>query len=67
MEFLWNGASYDYKFQTLTSKNTWSNTHLNVDGVGLGIPKTLTPIMEDITNLILFGSTAMVEKLTQRN
>ena len=63
MEFSWNGTNYSYEFQTLTSKRTWNNVYLNVDGSGLGIPHSLTPVMEDITNLILFGSTARTDNL----
>lgn len=63
MEFSWNGTNYSYKFQTLSGKKTWNNTHLMVDGVGLATPHSLTPVMEDISNLILFGGAAIADNL----
>jgi hypothetical protein len=55
MEFTWSGNNYSYKFQTLSGKKNWSNVALKVDGVGLSTNEKLTPLMEDIINLILFG------------
>lgn len=63
MEFSWNGKSYSYEFQTLSGKKTWNNTHLKVDGVGLSTAEKLTPVIEDITNLILFGGTAIADNI----
>ncbi len=59
MEFFWNGKKYNYKFQTLSGKKTWSNKHLKVDGVGLLTHQELTPIIEDIINLLLFGGNTL--------
>jgi hypothetical protein len=63
MEFIWNGSNHSYKFQTLRKRKTWSNPHLKVDGNGLAQSERLSPMMEDVISLILFGSTAAVEKL----
>ncbi|MEZ4826012.1 MAG: hypothetical protein R3C61_06920 [Bacteroidia bacterium] len=63
MEFSWNGKIYSYEFQTLSSKKAWSNTHLKVDGVGLAKTEILTPVIEDIINLILFGGAAIVDNM----
>ncbi len=61
MEFVWNENIYSYKFQTLSGKKTWNNTHLMVDGIGLATPQKLTPVMEDIINLLLFGGAATTD------
>lgn len=63
MKFSWNGNKYSYKFQTLSGKKTWSNTHLMVDGAGLATLQNLTPVMEDIINLILFGGAAAADNV----
>ncbi len=63
MEFIWNARGYSYKFHTLSSNRTWSNTHLNVDGTGLAAPRSLTPIIEDIINLILFCGASTANNL----
>jgi hypothetical protein len=63
MEFVWNGKNYSYKFQTLLGKKTWSNSHLKVDGVGLMTNQILTPVIEDIINLLLFGGATLADNL----
>jgi hypothetical protein len=63
MVFAWNGANYSYNFQTLSGKKTWNNTHLKVDGVGLAIAHPLSAVIEDITNLILFGGFAISDNI----
>ena len=63
MEFVWNGETHSYKFHTLLGKKTWSNTHLKVDGVGLVTNQMLSPLMEDIINLLLFGGAALADNL----
>ena len=63
MEFIWNGANHSYKFQTLQNAKTWSNPHLKVDGKGLSKNEALSPMMEDVINLILFGGAAIAVNL----
>jgi len=63
MEFVWNAKNYSYKFQTLSGNKTWNNTHLKVDGVGLSTHQKLNPVIEDITNLLLFGGAALAENI----
>ena len=63
MEFSWNNEFYSYEFQTLSGNKTWNNTHLKVDGVGLSKAENLTPVIEDITNLILFGGSATADNI----
>lgn len=63
MEFVWNGINYSYIFQTLSGKKTWNNSHLKVDGVGLAIAHPLSAVIEDITNLLLFGSAAIADNI----
>jgi hypothetical protein len=63
MEFVWNAKNYSYKFQTLSGNKTWNNTHLKVDGVGLSIHQELNAVIEDITNLLLFGGAALAENI----
>lgn len=63
MEFVWNSKKYNYTFQTLSTKTDWNNTKLFVDGIGLAKSKTLTPLIEDVSNLLLFGGGATAENL----
>jgi hypothetical protein len=63
MEFVWDGKNNSYKYQTLLGKRTWSNTHLKVDGVGLVTNQLLTPVTEDVINLLLFGGAALADNL----
>lgn len=63
MEFVWNGEKHFYKFQTLSGKKTWNNKHLKVDGSGLLTSQDLTPVIEDIINLLLFGGAALADEL----
>lgn len=60
-EFTWNGGRYTYAFQTLSGSKKWSNPYLNVDGVGLARPERLSPMMEDVINLLLFGGLALTD------
>jgi hypothetical protein len=52
-----------YKFKTLSGNKTWNNKHLKVDGVGLSTHQKLNPVIEDITNLLLFGGVALAENI----
>lgn len=63
MEFIWNDSSYTYNFQSLTDKKTWSNPHLSVDGKGLATQSILSPMMEDVINLLLFGGASVAGNL----
>lgn len=63
MEFVWNGGTYSYKFQTLAGKKKWNNTYLKVDGVGLLSQQELTPVIEDVINLLLFGGATLLGNL----
>lgn len=63
MEFYWNGNNYHYAFKTLSGSKTWSNKYLKVDGTGLLKSETLTPMMEDAINLILFGGFAIADNI----
>ncbi|MDR0289594.1 MAG: hypothetical protein LBI06_01505 [Treponema sp.] len=59
IKFLWNEHEYTYCFQTITESTEWDNATLKVDGHGLLHRAELLPIMEDVINLILFGSQAI--------
>jgi hypothetical protein len=63
MVFSWKGANYIYKFQTLFEKKTWNNDNLKVDGEGLSKNELLSPLMEDVVNLILFGGASTAENI----
>lgn len=63
MEFVWNGTNYSYTFQTLSGKKTWNNNHLKVDGAGLASTHPLSAVIEDITNLLLFGGAATADNI----
>ncbi|MBI5409921.1 MAG: restriction endonuclease [Nitrospirae bacterium] len=63
MVFTWNGSRYSYIFQTLLNKKTWSNPHLKVDGKGLATKEYLSPMMDDVINLILFGGASILANL----
>jgi len=59
IKFLWNEREYTYCFQTLAKKRNWDNVTLKADGNGLSHETELLPVMEDVINLILFGSQAV--------
>lgn len=63
MEFAWNEQNYSYTFKSLSGKRTWNNTYLMVDGVGLSAPQSLTPVIEDIINLLLFGGASLTDAI----
>lgn len=65
MEFIWNSKKYIYKFQTLSAKQDWSNKNLRVDGVGLTNSHELSPIIEDVANLLLFGGASLTENIPE--
>jgi len=60
MLFTWNGKIYNYKFQTLSDRK-WSNDRLKVNGVGLARAENISPAIEDVANLILFGGLAIAD------
>lgn len=62
LTFNWEGETFSYKFQTLTANKPWSNKNLYVDGNGLSKEVSLTPMMEDICMLLLFGGATITNK-----
>ncbi|MEW6359033.1 MAG: restriction endonuclease [Planctomycetota bacterium] len=58
MQYVWRENTYDYRFQTLAGKGNWGNVSLCVDGPGLQMSCPLSPLLEDVIMLLLFGSTA---------
>ncbi|MBN2260727.1 MAG: hypothetical protein JW702_09285 [Clostridiales bacterium] len=63
MTFVWDGKYYTYKFQTLSNKATWNNKNLFVDGEGLIKVVELSPMMEDVCMILLFGGSAINDKI----
>ena len=63
MNFIWDGKNFIYKFQTLSDNAIWSNKNLSVDGDGLTNSIELTPMMEDVCMLLLFGGSAINENI----
>lgn len=57
--FNWDGNLYSYTFQTLLNKKTWNNKNLHTDGASLIYETVLTPMMEDVCILLLFGGAAI--------
>lgn len=62
LEFSWESQLYSYDFQTLSARKPWSNRNLRVDGESLGSNTALTPMMEDVCMLLLFGGAAVTER-----
>ena len=60
MSFSWRDKLYEYILKSSNNAQNWSNTQLKVDGKGLANPAELSPQMEDVVMLIMFGSTATV-------
>lgn len=65
MEFIWEGNSYHYTFQSFFDGKTWSNKNLNVDGDNIVNPQSLNPLIEDVSMLLLFGGLCTSENLPQ--
>jgi len=59
IKFFWKEQERNYTFKTLTERTNWDNVALKVDGNGLSSKTNLLPVMEDVINLILFGSQAI--------
>lgn len=63
--FSWDQKMYSYEFQTLLSKSSWKNNNLYVDGRGLSNPVTLTPMIEDVCMLLLYGGASTTENIPE--
>lgn len=63
MDFVWDEKNFTYKFQTLSDNATWNNKNLSVDGEGLLKSVELTPMMEDVCMLLLFGGSVINENI----
>jgi hypothetical protein len=63
IEFTWDGKIHNYEFKSLKEKSTWNNKNLYVDGDGLTESKDLSPMMEDVCMLLLFGGSSTNEKI----
>lgn len=63
MSFTWNGNNHSYTFQTLQLSKNWNNPNLFIDGTGLTKAIELTPIIEDICMLLLFGGASIPANL----
>ena len=59
MVFIWDGNNYTYKFQTIKNKKNWDNKKLYADGGGLMQRINLTPMMEDVCMLLLYGGSVI--------
>lgn len=58
MVFFWKNNEYTYTFQTLQGEGNnrnWNNMNLFIDGDGLMGEVNLTPMMEDVCMLLMFG------------
>lgn len=65
MEFTWEGNSYIYSFQSFFDGRSWNNKNLYVDGENIVNPQLLTPIIEDVSMLLLYGGLCTAENLPQ--
>ncbi len=63
MNFTWDGNQYSYTFQTLNQRRNWNNSSLFIDGIGLCGEVELTPMIEDICMLLLFGGASNPDNL----
>lgn len=65
MEFIWEGETYIYTFQSFLDRKSWNNKNLYVDGDNIVDPHPLTPLIEDASTLLLFGGLCTSENLPQ--
>jgi hypothetical protein len=65
MNFSWNGNQYSYTFRTLNQRRKWNNPSLFIDGDGLSEVVELTPMIEDVCMLLLFGGASTPENLPE--
>ncbi len=63
LDFNWSGTPFVYKFQTLNQRKNWNNSNLNIDGKGLTENAQLTPMIEDVCMLLLFGGATRSENV----
>lgn len=57
MHYMWNAQQHTYTFQTFDTAR-WDNKSLRVDGRGLLEAAPMSPAIEDIATLLLFGGAA---------
>lgn len=65
IKFLWGEDTCSYSFQEINEKCTLTNTALKVDAKKLRTASELTPKIEDVCMLLLFGSAAVNDNLPQ--
>jgi len=59
IDYVWHEGQYSYDFRSLATRGGWDNKNLNVDGKGIRTPAALTPPMEDVAMLLMFGASAI--------
>jgi len=61
LHFVWKDNKFSYEFKTLgvSGNDRWSNENLGVDGVGLILPQTLSPVIEDVIVLLMHGAASI--------
>lgn len=65
MIFVWNDSEFIYNFHTLNERKKWNNANLKVNGKSIFTNSELSPIMEDVCNLLLFGGLSKSENIPQ--
>lgn len=63
MTFRWKNEKHEYKFRSLNDVRGWSNAALRVDGAGLAGGAELTPAMEDVAMLLIYGGASLDPKV----
>jgi hypothetical protein len=59
MDFTWRDGEHSHRLVSLAGRGGWDNKSLCVDGAGLVASRDLTPAMEDVAMLLLFGGAAL--------
>lgn len=59
MTFVWKEAKHTYAFSSLKSVRAWDNAQLCVDGPGLSRSQPMSPLLEDVSMLLIHGGASI--------
>jgi len=65
MSYIWKGKKYEYQFKNIQKVGNVTNAALYVDGKRFSSDHQLSPLMEDIAMLLLYGSTVQTDSIPE--
>lgn len=59
LRFSWQGNEESYRLESVAENSAWTNAALHIDGAGLSEAASLTPAMQDVCMILLWGGSAL--------